>query len=97
MAERKPATTTKKTAPKPKKAAATKAKKTTSKTKSPAPLQSFRLSQETQKFVSSNITRQTVYWTILAIFILVIGIYVVMIQLDILYLLEQIERNALAE
>lgn len=89
MAARKPATTTKKTTVKAK---ATPTKKSTSKAKPAAP-QSFRLSRETEKFISSRITIQTAYWLILGVAILIMSLFVLKAQLDILETLNQISES----
>lgn len=80
----------KKTASKKASAHATKAA-----SKKPEHTQSLRLTKESQSFISSRITLQTVYWSILAIFILVIGVYILNVQLDILNTLEQIQQDAI--
>ena len=98
MATKKP-TTTKKTPSKSKAATATKkapAKKAVSakaKTKKPAPVQSFRMSRETEKFTSSRITIQTFYWLIIGVAILIMGLLVLKAQLEILDTLNQISEG----
>ena len=98
MATKKP-TTTKKTPSKSKAATATKkapAKKAApakAKTKKPAPVQSFRMSRETEKFISSRITIQTFYWLIMGVAILIMGLLVLKAQLDILDTLDQISEG----
>jgi hypothetical protein len=82
------AKTTPKAAPKKR----TTTKRATAKVAKPV---SFRLSRESQSFISTRITTQTVYWSILAIVILVLGIYVINIQLDILRTLQDLSDNAM--
>lgn len=86
--------TTKSTASKSKSVAAKKpASRPAAKSKKAAPVQSFRLSRETEKFISSRITRQTVYWLILALAILAMGLLVLKAQLDILQTLNEISEG----
>ncbi len=106
MATSKPATTKKKpaakaattkkstTQPVTKKTIAKKApaKKATKAKKSPQ-ARSFHLSPDTEKFISSRITLQTVYWAVFAIVILAAGVYIINIQLDILDTLNQISEG----
>ena len=81
-------TTAKKTAVKSKPVA----KKTTAK-KTAAPkvevMKSFRLSKN-PAFVSLRITRQTVYWSVLLIFILILQIWILNMQLDIIDITESL-------
>lgn len=98
MAAKKPAT---KTSATPKVKASTKTKSTTTKkpvarkatvktNKKATPTQSFRLSRETEKFISSRITIQTVYWIAIGLAVLAMGLLVLKAQLDILDTLNQI-------
>lgn len=94
MAERKPAAAKKKptkpAAPRKKtvakKPAASKAKKAQS-------VRSFHLSRETESFISTSITRQTIYWAVLAIVILLVGVLILNSQLAILETLNQISDS----
>ena len=56
-------------------------KRTTS--KKSAPMKSFRVYKDDQSFNSFRITRQTVYWTILLLFIIATQLWLLKIQLDI--------------
>ena len=53
-------------------------------------VQSFRLTSETESFISSRITLQTIYWSILSAVILIVGVLILNAQLDILDTLNQI-------
>lgn len=86
VAKKQAAKTTKKTTSKPA------AKKSTAKAKS-IPVQSFRLTRETEKFISSRITIQTVYWFIFALAVLAMGLVVLKAQLDILDTLNEISNG----
>lgn len=63
------------------------------KTSAKEPVRSFRLSRETENFISMRITRQTVYWTILAGVLLVVGLLILQSQLSILETLNQISEG----
>lgn len=88
---------TKTAATKPQKAVVKKAtaptRKTTAKRtakKKVQSVQSFRLSSESESFISSRITLQTIYWSILSAVILIVGVLILNAQLDILDTLNQI-------
>lgn len=70
----------------------TKRKATTKRKSSPkkAAVQSFRVSPDTRPFLSFQITKQTVYWAILLGVILILFLWVLNIQLDILRITESI-------
>ncbi len=89
------AKTTKAAAAKPRKTVskAVPAKKTTKRAKHAQSVRSFRLSSETESFISSRITLQTIYWSILSTVILVVGILILNAQLDILDTLNQISEG----
>ena len=55
-----------------------------------APLRSFKVCKEPTPFVTFRITDQTVYWSILLIFILVLALWVLQIQINISDVLNQI-------
>ena len=99
MAVAKPSTTKKKAAPK-KAAAKTTVKKapvkktTTKKSAKPTEVKSFRLSRESQKFISVRFTRQTVYWTIIAAALLIVGLMSLQAQINILQTLDEISESA---
>ena len=96
------ATTKKKTTAKPaaKKTVAkapakkTTAKKTAAKKAKQSEVQSFRVSRETENFISSRITMQTVYWAIFAIAILAVGVLILNAQLEIIDTLNQLSEGA---
>lgn len=71
--------------------AATKKRTASKKVEKP---QTLRLSKETQSFISTGITRQTIYWVILSVVILVTGLYIIQLQLSILNTLEQLESSS---
>lgn len=67
-------------------AAKTAAKKVTSKhvaSKKPVPMKSFHMYKEEKPFVRVQLSRQTLYWTILLAFIIVTQLWILKIQLDI--------------
>ena len=68
--------TVKKVAPK-----STATKKTAA--KKSAPMRSFRVYKDAQPFTTFRITRQTVYWAILLIFIILTQVWLLKIQMDI--------------
>ncbi len=78
------------TIPKKTAATATPTKKKSVKRKKSVSIQSFRLSHETEKFISSRITRQTIYWLIISLAILTTGLLILKAQLDILEILHGI-------
>lgn len=76
-------------------------KKTTTKRKTPAKrksapkktnVKSFRVSPDTRPFMSFQVTKQTVYWAILLGFILILFLWILNIQLDILRITESINN-----
>jgi len=91
-------TTAKKTptkkAPVTKKAPAKKAtvKKQPKAVAAPA-LKSFKLSKNPGPFLSARITRQTVYWSILLIIVLILEIWILNIQLDVIELTDSINNQ----
>ncbi len=105
-ASKKPSASAKKTSTAKTKATAAKPRKTVAKkTSAPAPkkaavkrssskkphqVQSFRLTSETESFISSRITLQTIYWSVLSAVILIVGVLILNAQLDILETLNQI-------
>lgn len=103
VAKKDAAKTTKKTTVKAKTTPATKAKsapakkpaakKSSTKATKPAPIQSFKLSKESEKFISARITMQTVYWFIIGLAILAMGLVVLKAQLDILETLNEISNG----
>jgi len=73
--------------------AKTAVKKVTSK-KSAVPVEasikSFRLSRETLPFFSVHITKQTIYWSILLIFIMLMQLWILNLQLDIIKITDSV-------
>ncbi|MDK2899098.1 MAG: hypothetical protein PWQ10_285 [Patescibacteria group bacterium] len=51
---------------------------------------SFKLSKEQAPFMSFRITKQTVYWTILLIYIMVLVLWITRIQLETLQIINNI-------
>ncbi|MDN5275745.1 MAG: hypothetical protein JWN33_394 [Candidatus Saccharibacteria bacterium] len=64
-------------------------KKKTASKKAPA-LQSFKLTKEPRPFVSFRPNKQTLYWAILLVFILVTQLWVLKLQLEIVDLTDSI-------
>ena len=54
---------------------------------------SFQVSNERSPFVTFKITNQTIYWSVLAVYILVLSIWVLKIQLDTLNIINTINVN----
>lgn len=82
-----------------KKAPAKKAapKKTASKTvrkstaaKKPTTMKSFRLAPDVKPFVTIGLTRQTIYWTILLLFVIAMQLWILKIQMDLVTLTNSI-------
>lgn len=61
-------------------------KKATSKKDSA--VRSFRLTPETQAFTTFRITRQTIYWIILAAFIIFVQLWILKLQIEVATLLD---------
>ena len=55
--------------------------------------QSFQISKERSPFVSFKVTNQTIYWSALAISILILSIWVLNIQLDTLDIINKINTS----
>lgn len=68
------------------------AKKSTSKkaAKKPAKMESFKISRNDPPFFTLRVTKQTVYWSILLIFILVTQLWILNAQLDVIQTLDSI-------
>ena len=49
-----------------------------------APMKSFKLSRDALPFFSVHITKQTIYWSILLIFIMLMQLWILNVQLDII-------------
>lgn len=61
-------------------------KKTTHKasvSKKAAPMKSFRVYKDVKPFTTFKITRQTLYWAILLVFIIATQLWILKVQLDI--------------
>lgn len=57
------------------------------------PVKSFHVAKEKEGFFNSRITLQTVYWSVFSIAILLLALWILNVQLDIIELLEQIQRS----
>lgn len=75
--------TTKKTIKKPVKRAAKKVVKKYSASKRTAPMKSFHIYKEEKPFIRMQLSRQTLYWAILLLFIVITQLWILKIQLDI--------------
>lgn len=53
-------------------------------------MKSFKVSPQTGPFLTSRITIQTVYWSILLIFIMIMQLWILNIQLDIIEITDSI-------
>ena len=51
---------------------------------------SFKIVQDRTPFLTYQITQQTVYWTVLFIYILILSLWILNIQLDTLRIIEKI-------
>ena len=88
---------TKKTAPKPRttKAKSTTARKTATRAKKKAATpQLLRLSKETKPFMSTSVTRETLYWVVLGVVILAFGSWIMKLQADVQSIYNSIDHNA---
>jgi len=56
--------------------------------KAPAQMRSFRVAKDPVPFLNFKITLQTIYWTILVLFIIVVQLWIIKTQLDIVTLTE---------
>jgi hypothetical protein len=52
-------------------------------TKKQAPMKSFRIYKDDQPFTKPRVSRQTVYWIILLVFIVITQLWILKIQMDI--------------
>jgi hypothetical protein len=59
--------------------------------KKSAELKSFEIGKESKPFMTFRVTDQTIYWSILFIYILVLSIWVLNIQLDTMHILDSIK------
>ena len=53
-------------------------------------MKSFKVSRDTLPFFAVKLTRQTVYWSILLIFIMLLQLWILNIQLDIIQITDSI-------
>lgn len=54
------------------------------------PMRTLRISRNDRPFITTRITKQTVYWSILLIFIMVMQLWILNIQLDVIKLTDSI-------
>ena len=54
------------------------------------PMKSFRLSREYLPFLTFKITKQTIYWSALLVIILILELWVLKIQIDVIHITEKI-------
>ena len=85
----KKATSTKKPTTR-KKASAVRSKKSKSQTSA---VRSFRVSKPDTPFMTFSITRQTVYWLVLGLIVIVFGFWINKLQSDISDIYDSIEQN----
>lgn len=103
MAEKKTTATKKTTAKKPatKKAASTSksvaapAKKQTAKKQAPA--QSTKTQKEAESFMTVRVTHQTVYWLLIGLSVLTLGLWILKVQQEVMAIYDQIELINLTE
>lgn len=57
------------------------------------PMQTLKLSRKDLPFFSIQITKQTIYWSILLIFVLVLQLWILNVQLDVVQTLDSINEN----
>lgn len=97
MATKKTSTATKKTTPKKRASAAKKGVKTTKSTKSSATQssspRSFRLERSQVDFMKPAFTIETIYWILLSMAVLALGIWIATLQMRINAIYDQIEVN----
>ena len=90
--------TSKKSTAKPSsKKAPVKPRTKTSIRKKPQQARSFKLAKETQPFVSFSATRQTVYWAIFAFAVLLLGLWLIRINVQVQELYDQIDENRVVQ
>ena len=68
-------------------------KKVTAKKQSVKALQSFKVSQPQQPFFEFKISRQTIYWTILVAFIIVMQLWILKVQLDVMQVTDTLNQQ----
>ena len=84
--------TVKKTSPKTKPAAKRPVTKSV-RAKRPEQMQTFKVFRGDPPFFSGRITRQTVYWSILLIYIMIMQVWILNIQLDIIQVTDNITKQ----
>ncbi len=57
----------------------------------PVKTKPFHVAKETNPFLSLYVTRQTIYWSILAVYILVLSVWVLKIQVDTLDIINKLQ------
>ncbi len=57
------------------------------------PMQSFKLSREHLPFFTFRITRQTLYWSALLIVVLVLELWILKLQLDVLHVTDSLSAQ----
>lgn len=76
----------------------TKRKKTTSKSKKQAvikepKMKSFTIAKKDLPFFTIRVTKQTVYWSLLLIFVLLMQLWILNVQLDVINTLESVNTT----
>lgn len=61
------------------------------KSKKEPPMKSFRLSREYLPFITFKITKQTFYWSVLLIIILILELWILSIQLDVIQITDSVK------
>lgn len=56
--------------------------------------QSFKLAKPQNSFFSFCVTRQTLYWLIIALIILILGMWLIHVQIDAYKIYDEIEKAA---
>ena len=81
--------------PAAKKAVSKKSQKTTkaNSKKRPVPTKSFQACPNDSAFLTFSLTRQTIYWLVLALVVFVLGLWIIKLQNDISYIYDQIETT----
>ncbi len=58
------------------------------------PMRTFHISRNDRPFITTRITKQTVYWSILLIFILLMQLWILNIQLDVIQATDSVIKQA---
>lgn len=66
------------------------AKKKKKTSKKEPPMKSFKLSRETLPFLTFRVTKQTIYWSALLFVILILELWILSIQLNIIHITDSI-------